>query len=147
MRGSHVFKSYVRDIEKEILNSGLQNFIMFEPFSKDVTLEEIYSKFDVVLLLSEYEGFGLPVLEAQSYSVPVVCSSIPVFKEILGGSAFYINSEFAREDLMTLIKQISSEERLKEKIKEGLNNVQRFSWYKMSYDTLALYTYFTKKKY
>lgn len=147
MRGSHVYKSYVEDIRKEILKSGLQSFIIFEPFVKDITLEEIYSKFDLVLLLSEYEGFGLPVLEAQSYSVPVACSGIAIFKEILKESAFYINPEFTREYLIMLIQEISSEERLKEKRKEGLNNVKRFSWHKMSYDTLNLYTYFIKKKY
>lgn len=146
MRGSEVYKSYVADIKKEIIKSGLQNFVIFEPFEREITLEEIYAKFNLALLLSEYEGFGLPVLEAQSHSVPVVCSRIPIFKEILEDSAFYLNSDFSKKDVAEFIKEISSEEKLKYKIEAGLNNVKRFSWYKMSYDTLSLYRFFIKKK-
>lgn len=142
LRGSHVYKSYVTDIEKEIIKSGLQNFVIFEPYEKKITLEEIYGKFNLFLLLSGYEGFGLPVLEAQSYAVPVACSDIPIFKEVLQESAFYLNPGFSKEDVAQFLKEISNEESVKHKIEEGLNNIKRFSWYKMSHETLSLYKFF-----
>jgi len=38
-----------------------------------------------------YEGFGLPPLEAAYYSKPSVISDIPIFKEIYGQSAIFVN--------------------------------------------------------
>ncbi len=142
MRGSQVYKSYVEQIKKDIIKSGLENFIVFEPFIRKITLKEIYARLDLVLLLSEYEGFGLPVLEAQSHSVPVVCSGIPIFKEILQESVFYLNSDFTSEDVAVFLKEIRNDEKLQVKIKEGLNNVKRFSWHNMSRETLSLYESF-----
>lgn len=142
MRGNKAYKSYVEDIGKEIIKLELQDFVLYEPFVKNITLEEIYDKFNLVLMLSEYEGFGLPVLEAQCYSVPVACSNIPIFKEVLHESAFYLNSNFSREDAAEFIKEISSMERLNFKTQEGLKNVKRFSWYKMAQETLFLYKFF-----
>ncbi|MEP7230453.1 MAG: glycosyltransferase [Ginsengibacter sp.] len=144
LRGSKVYKPYVSDVEKEIVKLGLEDFVKFEPFVKKISLEEIYAAFDLVLLLSEYEGFGLPVLEAQSNSVPVACSRIPIFEEVLRKSAIYLNPDFSREDAADFLKEIRNKEHLKEKTEEGLNNVARFSWSTMAGETLSLYKYFIK---
>ncbi len=144
LRGSKVYKPYVSDVEKEIVKLGLEDFVKFEPFVKKISLEEIYAGFDLVLLLSEYEGFGLPVLEAQSNSVPVACSRIPIFEEVLRKSAIYLNPDFSREDAADFLKEIRNKEHLKEKTEEGLNNVARFSWSTMAGETLSLYKYFIK---
>lgn len=45
-----------------------------------------YRSFDIFVLSSRYEGFGLVILEAISNGLPVLCSRIPVFEEILGES-------------------------------------------------------------
>ena len=47
-------------------------------------IESAYLSFDVFVLSSRYEGFGLVILEAISFGLPVLCSRIPVFEEILG---------------------------------------------------------------
>lgn len=142
MRGSKVYQEYVRDIEEEINILELNNHIVFEPFEKAITLEEIYLKFDVMLLLSEYEGFGLPVLEAQSHGVPVVCSRIAIFEEILKQSAFYVNTDFTANEVEILIARLSDKSILAERAYAGFRNVNRFSWGEMSYETLSLYQAF-----
>ncbi len=142
MRGSKVFKSYVEDIEAKIITLNLQDFVEFEPFVSKITLEEIYAKFDLVLLLSEYEGFGLPVLEAQSMSIPVVCSDIPIFREILQDSVFYVDSNLSQSAISSLLKEISFEGITNEKVKKGRKNILRFSWNRMSIETLSLYRVF-----
>jgi glycosyltransferase involved in cell wall biosynthesis len=38
------------------------------------------------LFLSKYEGFGLPIIEAQYFGCPVVCSTLEVFKEVASSS-------------------------------------------------------------
>lgn len=48
----------------------------------DLELEYAYAHTSALLIASEAEGFGLPVVEAFQRGVPVLCSDIPVFREI-----------------------------------------------------------------
>ena len=52
-------------------------------------LEEYYKKASLFVSLSLMEGFGLTPLEAMSFNCPVICSDIPVFREILGFVKLY----------------------------------------------------------
>jgi len=54
----------------------------------DRTIAELYRMADLVLLPSESEGFGLPVLEAGLSRAPLVCADIPVLREVAGGGAW-----------------------------------------------------------
>jgi glycosyltransferase involved in cell wall biosynthesis len=51
----------------------------------DEDLAELYRISDAVLLTSGGEGFGLPLLEAGLARVPIVCTDLPVFREVSGG--------------------------------------------------------------
>ena len=55
----------------------------------DEDLSTVYSKADIFLFASLYEGFGMPILESIASGTPVISSSIPVFKEILDDSGLY----------------------------------------------------------
>ena len=50
------------------------------------------------------EGFGIPIIEAFSYSLAVICSDIPVFKEIGNDSVSY----FKKGDFISLSKKIQT---------------------------------------
>ena len=54
----------------------------------DRTIAELYRMADLVLLPSESEGFGLPVLEAGLSRAPLVCADIPVLREVAGDGAW-----------------------------------------------------------
>ena len=54
----------------------------------DEMIAELYQLASAVLLTSESEGFGLPVLEAGLARVPVVCSDLAVFREVAGDAAW-----------------------------------------------------------
>jgi glycosyltransferase involved in cell wall biosynthesis len=51
-------------------------------------IAELYRMADVVLMPSESEGFGLPVLEAALCRAPLVCADIPVLREVAGRGAW-----------------------------------------------------------
>lgn len=60
-------------------------------FTGNLTEEKLaayYEYAEIILFASEYEGLGLPILEAVDHERPVVCSDIPVFREI-STEAFY----------------------------------------------------------
>ncbi len=50
-------------------------------------LEDLYAAAGVYVTATLYEGFGLPVLEALARGVPVVCSDLPVLREVAGDCA------------------------------------------------------------
>jgi len=56
----------------------------------DGQLVSSYLGATAVVLPSLYEGFGLPAVEAMQLGVPVICSDIPVLREVTGGRATYV---------------------------------------------------------
>ncbi|MBS7436559.1 glycosyltransferase family 4 protein [Pseudomonas syringae] len=57
----------------------------------DEYLEKIYSASTCLIAASEGEGFGLPLIEAAQYNLPMIIRDLPVFKEIAGTHAFYFS--------------------------------------------------------
>ncbi len=55
----------------------------------DAELEDCYLGSDLLLAASENEGFGLPLIEAANYALPVLARDIPIFHEVAGASARY----------------------------------------------------------
>lgn len=65
--------------------------IIFTGRISDAELDQLYQHASLFVYPSFYEGFGLPLLEAMSYQLPIACSSIPPFHEIAGDSVTYFN--------------------------------------------------------
>jgi O-antigen biosynthesis alpha-1,2-rhamnosyltransferase len=59
--------------------------------ASDTELEEYYKSSTALIIASEIEGFGLPIIEAYQRGLPVICSDIPVFREIAGDAATYFD--------------------------------------------------------
>lgn len=70
---------------------------------KDKHLERIYSKATCLLAASIGEGFGLPIVEAASFKLPIIARDIPVFREIAGDNAYYF-SGLTDQDLSSAIE-------------------------------------------
>lgn len=68
----------------------------------------LYSGAKLYIQPSHYEGFGMPILEAMSYGLPVVCSDIDVFKEVAGESALYFSAPSSKSLADTVLKAMSN---------------------------------------
>jgi glycosyltransferase involved in cell wall biosynthesis len=87
---------------------------------------------------SLYEGFGLPVLEAQSLGVPVMTSHNSALPEIAGDAALLVDPTDV-DAIARAMLQLSQDEALRRRlIAAGYANVQRFSWSKAAAETLAV---------
>ena len=61
------------------------------PDPKDEEIVRLFSGAKAFVFPSFAEGFGLPPLEAMASGVPVVCSDIPVFREVYGDAVRYVD--------------------------------------------------------
>jgi glycosyltransferase involved in cell wall biosynthesis len=61
------------------------------PEPSDEEIVRLFSGAKAFVFPSFAEGFGLPPLEAMAAGVPVVCSDIPVFREVYGDAARYVD--------------------------------------------------------
>ena len=100
--------------------------IIFTGYVKDDELPTLYKNALLYVYPSLYEGFGIPLIEAQYSGCPVLCSDIPVFKEIGANSVMYCKptAEGITRGLQDLINNIG---RLQELSQLGKKNVERFT--------------------
>lgn len=108
-------------------------------FVETEDLVSIYNLAKVYCQPSLYEGFGLPVLEAQACGVPVVASKIQALVEIAKDSCLFVE-EFADKDRISVrIRELLANRKLRLSfIKSGLENTKRFSWKKTTEATLKV---------
>ena len=97
---------------------------------KDETLSKLYQSASLFCYPSLFEGFGLPIIEAQSFGCPVVCSNNSSLPEIANDSAILFDANNENELFHALHLVLSDEELRKELVAKGYKNTERFSWKK-----------------
>ncbi len=68
---------------------GISDRIVTMPFLERKVLAAVYRRGSVLLLPSDAEGFGLPIIEAMACGCPVFASDLPVLREVGGDAARY----------------------------------------------------------
>ncbi len=113
-------------IEKHKLNDAI---IRFQNIS-DADLAQLYRSADVYAFPSQYEGFGLPAVEAMACGCPVVTSAAPTLLEVVGGCglATPTNDSAALADAM---ESVICDKAVADQLTEsGLQRVKMFYWSK-----------------
>ncbi|MBK9191859.1 MAG: glycosyltransferase [Crocinitomicaceae bacterium] len=105
----------------------------------DSELKWIYSNAVALIFPSEYEGFGIPVIEAFECGCPVILPHLSSFPEI-GGDAglFYEKSQLNRINFY-VDQLLSNDEYKKDVIEKCIRQAANFSWEKMTIETLQVY--------
>jgi len=135
LAGPNVGYKITKDLQKEVICTG---------YVKDEEKWNLLKGADVFVFPSFYEGFGIPVLEAQKVGTPVVCSSTSSMPEVVWGpnnhepSALLVNPYKPAEIAEAIHKIISNPNFSDELVKRGYENVQRFSWPKCAEETLSV---------
>lgn len=105
----------------------------------DDRLVPLYREAACVITMTLAEGFGLPVLEAMSLGCPVVCSDLPVFRELAGAAALMVDPRHP-PDAAQAIHQLLSEPDLRASlIDAGLRRAADLPWSAAADKMLAIY--------
>jgi alpha-1,3-rhamnosyl/mannosyltransferase len=115
---------------------GWAKYLGFVP-SEDLPL--LFAGARVFAFPSLYEGFGLPILEAMSSAVPVVCSNNSSLPEVAGDAA--LMCEAMDVDMLTqLLRRGLEDERWRDQaVQQGLAHAAKFSWDRCTAETLVVY--------
>ena len=110
-------------------------------FLKNISNEElgyIYSNARVFCFVSLDEGFGLPIVEAMSFGIPVICSNISVMPEVSGNAGILVNpyreNQIADKIDLLLSDKLFYEQQQKLSIKKA----SEYSWEKSTEKIIKL---------
>ena len=93
-------------------------------------LNRYYNEALCLLYPSDYEGFGLPILEAQAAGCPVIAQNTSSVPEVIGEKGLMVQHDTPRRmaaEMADMVKQIQSGPTT-EIIRAGIENAKRFSW-------------------
>lgn len=121
---------------------GVSEHVKFLDFVPDSDLPALYKNALCFVLPSLYEGFGLPVLEAMAYGVPVVVSDVSSLPEIAGSAGIYVQPDKVDSIAQGLNRAISERGSAagQNRIALGLTQVKKFTWEAAARKTLKVLT-------
>lgn len=108
-------------------------------------LNVLYNNAYVFVYPSEYEGFGIPVIEAQKACCPVIAYNSSSIPEIIGSPNLMID-KLDEEEIIKQIALLKDDSYRDMIIKSGIENAKRFSWSKTYKDTIEFYKYLWENK-
>jgi glycosyltransferase involved in cell wall biosynthesis len=128
---------FYRKLIKDIANKKLNNKIIFFGYANDHDLVNLYQNAKTLVFPSLSEGFGLPALEALCLGIPVLCSDLPIFHEILGSYARYFNPHDVKSILNQLTRIAENQPQISQSNIDNLR--QKYNWDRMARETLDIY--------
>jgi glycosyltransferase involved in cell wall biosynthesis len=112
----------------DVRRGALERNIIFTGFVDDRMLASLYAHCLFLTMPSLYEGFGFPIVEAQSFGKPVLTSNISSMPEVAGGSAVLVDPQSANS-IADAFGQLCLDAPLRRKLSAGARrNAERFTW-------------------
>jgi len=99
----------------------------------------LYREARIVAFPSLYEGFGLPAIEALWAGSPLLCSDIPVLREVAGDAALYAPVDQAEEFAQRIVEIIENRALACDLIEKGRARAQEFQWSLSAERTAAVF--------
>ncbi len=130
---------FQRKLVKTIEASGSRAVIQHLGCVSDSSLRWLYEHAIAVVLPSREEGFGLQVVEAGLHGCPVICSDIPVYREVGGDAVRYVDTTHVPALATTMLEFAHNERVRSDLILKGRMRVQRFSWRRTAEKTQQCY--------
>lgn len=113
--------------------------IQFTGFIPDEDVAELMKQASLFVFPSLYEGFGLPILDAQEAGVPIACSNVSALPEVAGEGAILFDP-LSVDDMAEKLKRALLDPDLREQlVRKGRENAAGFSWDMAALETMSIY--------
>lgn len=101
--------------------------------ARNVTSEELNKLYNEALCLlypSDYEGFGLPILEAQKAGCPVIAQNYSSVPEVIGKGGLIVEHSSTEKIVQQMVEKVNEVQSrpMQGIIAAGIENAKRFSW-------------------
>lgn len=107
---------------------GLEHHVDYLGFLSGTDYETVWAEAGALVFPSNYEGFGLPLLEAMECGLPILASNLPSLREVAGSAALYVD-QHSPQEISKALKQISEDAPLRAKlIEQGFERSRAFNW-------------------
>lgn len=108
----------------------------------DEELSALYGQADLLVYPSRYEGFGIPLVEAMTFGLPIVASRTPASNEVAGDAALYYDDPLDVTTLAELILEVLGSSTLKSGLGSlGRLRAERFHWKHVVHMYIDAYQY------
>ena len=124
--------------ERENLHAQLGNrWREFGPVSTN-QLRKLYSSVFAFIFPSDYEGFGLPILEAMACGCPVVAAALSSLPEVGGSASLYAEYQTG-ESYAKILSELESASKRNTAVINGNSRILEFDWFHSLENTKAVY--------
>ncbi|TXT65896.1 MAG: GDP-mannose-dependent alpha-(1-6)-phosphatidylinositol monomannoside mannosyltransferase [Promethearchaeota archaeon] len=121
--------------------------ISFVGYIPDDQIPIYYSLGEIFITYSyAFEGFGLTPIEAIACGTPVICSSIPVFKEVLQDNAIFVKPRSPKSLADAIVDLITNDKKRENLIEKARRFIQRYTWQEVGEKLEKVYQLFLKMK-
>jgi glycosyltransferase involved in cell wall biosynthesis len=124
------------ELISELRRQG-NSIIMPDKYVIDADLPAVYTGATLFVYPSEYEGFGIPPLEAMACGVPVILASNSSLPEAAGDAALYVDALSVNEISAAITKLSANTKLMSDFRKKGYQQIKKFSWDKSAVKLLA----------
>jgi glycosyltransferase involved in cell wall biosynthesis len=128
------------DLCMHVERLSLQERVIFTGYIDDKQRAALYQHSELFVYPSKYEGFGLVVLEAMSFGLPVISTNISSLPEAVGDAGILVEVDDVNALAKKMLEIINSNELRNKLIKSGYKHIQSFGWEKSALEMLNLYT-------
>jgi glycosyltransferase involved in cell wall biosynthesis len=126
------------DLSAQVQRRGLAGRVLFPGYIPDPDLPALMRGARAFVFPSLYEGFGIPVLEAGAYGVPVITSTTSSLPEVAGDAALLVDPHDVDAIAAAMYRLVTDDALAADLARRGRENVRRFSWEKCARETLAV---------
>jgi glycosyltransferase involved in cell wall biosynthesis len=105
----------------------------------DEQLYAVYERSDLVVFCSTFEGFGLPIIEAQAMGIPLITSDLAPMNQIAGDAAVFVDPYDVSQIRAAIGRVISDPDLRLRLVTNGAKNVKRFDPSKIASEYVMLY--------
>ncbi|MGE5473406.1 MAG: glycosyltransferase family 4 protein [Ignavibacteriales bacterium] len=119
--------------------NNLEKDVIFTDFVRDEDLPNLYRGAKILLYVSIYEGFGLPLVEAMASGLPCITGNISSMKEVAGDAGIKVNPYKENEIKDAIIELINNRDMYNTLVEKGLVQAQKYTWSNCAVKTLEAY--------